>query len=74
MVDPNSEEESLADSLISIVVEADSELICLIHKFGGSSLSESQIELCIKKAVERSKQIKSLIVNSFNKINMVKDS
>ncbi|XP_071115434.1 exosome complex component RRP43-like [Haliotis cracherodii] len=58
-VDPTADEESLATGMITIVTAADK--MCMLHKPGGSPLSESQIQQCINRAKARSQQVLKLI-------------
>lgn len=59
ITDPNTEEEALSSSLVTVAVQ-NSEMCC-IFKPGGSPLSAQQMERCIQLAIEREKSVKSLI-------------
>ncbi|XP_026797542.3 exosome complex component RRP43 [Pangasianodon hypophthalmus] len=60
IVDPTTEEESLATALITAVTDEDDQL-CAFHKPGGSSLSAEKLQDCISRAVTRNREINKLI-------------
>jgi exosome complex component RRP43 len=72
LCDPSLEEESLADSIINFVVNADNDIIHLIHKTGSTKMSINELEYCNKIAKTRSKKIKKLIFESFNSTKTIK--
>ncbi|KAK6173596.1 hypothetical protein SNE40_017017 [Patella caerulea] len=59
IVDPTIEEETLATGIITIVTKE--KKLCMVHKPGGTPLKDSQIQLCIDRAIERSGQATKLI-------------
>jgi exosome complex RNA-binding protein Rrp42 (RNase PH superfamily) len=72
LCDPSLEEESLAESIINFVVNADNDVIHLIHKTGSTKISINELEYCNKIAKTRSKNIKKLIFESFNSTKTIK--
>ena len=70
--DPTGDEESLADSLIHIVVNADNNEILLMDAIGSTGLDLSQLENCYKIAKNRSKNIKKLILENSNSNKLMK--
>ncbi len=72
LCDPSLEEESLAESIINFVVNADNDVIHLIHKTGSTKISINELEYCNKIAKTRSKNIKKLIFESFNSAKTIK--
>jgi exosome complex RNA-binding protein Rrp42 (RNase PH superfamily) len=72
LCDPSLEEESLAESIINFVVNADNDVIHLIHKTGSTKMSINELEYCNKIAKTRSKKIKKLIFESFNSTKTIK--
>lgn len=57
--DPDSEEEDLATSLISIAT-INGEL-CMVNKPGGNAISSQHFDQCLKMALKREKTICDLI-------------
>ncbi|CAG2163196.1 unnamed protein product [Oppiella nova] len=60
--DPTIDEESLADSVVNIVVNADTDVIHRIHTTGSAKLDINAFEKCFKIAKNRSKIMKKLIL------------
>lgn len=61
LVDPTSEEEELADKMLTVSI-CDGE-ICYVHQPGGGIIEPTQFETIIKQAKSREKYIKSLLLN-----------
>lgn len=59
--DPNSEEEAVAQSTFSVVIDATDNRLCHINKVGGKSLPNSDLCKCIQLAKNRAKKFKELI-------------
>ncbi|XP_020505793.1 exosome complex component RRP43 [Labrus bergylta] len=60
IVDPTSEEESLATAQLTVVTDEEDRL-CTVHKPGGTSLSGEKLQECISRAATRQKEIQKLI-------------
>ena len=59
LTDPTDEEESLSSGVVTIVVQGD--VLCSVHKPGGSPLTESQLQECISGAMKRAEYINKLV-------------
>lgn len=59
LADPTSEEENLCTGIVSVVVTNNN--LCLVHKPGGSPLSEKDLEYCINKTKNKVSLTKELI-------------
>ncbi|CAL1526022.1 unnamed protein product [Lymnaea stagnalis] len=59
LVDPTSEEESLATGAVTVVTEGKN--VCSIYKPGGTPLTDKQIRDCIERGFIRGKEARSLI-------------
>lgn len=57
--DPTNEEESLSSGVVTVVVQGD--MLCSVHKPGGSPLTESQLQECISGALNRAEYINKLV-------------
>ena len=64
LCDPNSEEEEFARTYM-IVFTLDDENICLIRKFGGFSIFDKQISLCIERAIKNGNFIREKLKKKF---------
>ncbi|XP_002733208.1 exosome complex component RRP43-like [Saccoglossus kowalevskii] len=68
IADPTNEEENLATGVVTVVTNECGEL-CALHKPGGSSLSESQIQECVKRSFSRGDEIRKLLDETFNSLD-----
>lgn len=59
LIDPDNEEEELSTAIITIAT-CEGEL-CLVNKPGGVSITQEQLDQCMKYALEREKSISKLI-------------
>jgi RNase PH-related exoribonuclease len=59
LTDPTNEEESLSSGVVTVVVQED--MLCSVHKPGGSSMAESQLQECISGAMKRAEYINKLV-------------
>jgi len=59
LTDPTDEEESLSSGVVTVVVQGD--VLCSVHKPGGSPLTESQLQDCISGAMNRAEYINKLV-------------
>lgn len=62
LLDPTDEEETLAGSNVTIVLTADDNELCHVHKPGGVSVSPEQLQHCISLAKKQCKSIKKLVL------------
>lgn len=60
--DPSLEEETVAQSTFSVVIDPDTNQICHITKVGGKSLTANDLAKCIQLAKTRASQLKEKIV------------
>jgi len=60
VTDPTSEEECLAAGCVTVVTASNSQL-CMLHKPGGSSVTDSKLKTCIELALSRTSIVQSLI-------------
>ncbi|CAH1796394.1 unnamed protein product, partial [Owenia fusiformis] len=67
-VDPNSEEESIATGQITIVTTED-EQICLLHKPGGSAISDDKMQDALTRSLIRSREARTLINNTIDSMS-----
>eukprot|EP00105_Crassostrea_gigas_P011121 XP_011426662.1 PREDICTED: exosome complex component RRP43 [Crassostrea gigas] len=65
-VDPTAEEENLATGQLTIVTTDDK--LCMVHKPGGTPLTDQQLCLCIKQAFERTKEVLRLIDDTISSV------
>ncbi|KAK7863974.1 hypothetical protein R5R35_000084 [Gryllus longicercus] len=59
LVDPTSDEESLASGLVTITVQNDQ--MCSVYKPGGSPLADENMQACLSRARTRAIQMNNLI-------------
>ncbi|XP_022323921.1 exosome complex component RRP43-like [Crassostrea virginica] len=65
-VDPTAEEENLATGQLTIVTIQDK--LCMVHKPGGTPLTDQQLSLCIKQAFKRSTEVLRLIDDTLSSV------
>lgn len=65
LTDPDSEEEDLAATLVTI--GACNGEICMVNKPGGSAIAEEQMYACMKHALSREKSVCALISSVLEK-------
>ncbi|XP_066286358.1 exosome complex component RRP43-like [Branchiostoma lanceolatum] len=65
--DPTNEEECLATGVLTVVTTEDNK-ICLMHKPGGTALSESRLQDCINRALTRAEEVRKLIDETINSV------
>lgn len=68
-VDPTSEEESYVTGEVTIVTLADGKL-CMVHKPGGSSMTEQQMQQCVQTSQLRSAEIRRLVDETLQSIKL----
>lgn len=66
LADPTSEEENLCTGIVTVIV-TDKDF-CMVHKPGGSPLSDEKIEYCINESKNRCRLINELIVTAVNNV------
>ncbi|KAK3099647.1 hypothetical protein FSP39_007478 [Pinctada imbricata] len=64
IVDPTSEEESLSMGTITIVALVDK--ICMVYKPGGNPIASEQLPTLFERAIERGKEVRSLVDKTFS--------
>jgi exosome complex component RRP43 len=67
LTDPTNEEESLSSGIVTVVVQGD--VLCSVHKPGGSALTESQLQECISGATNRAQYINKLVNTALKSLN-----
>lgn len=66
LADPTDEEENLANTTLTIIYNEDKKL-CGISKLGGVTLSKSQMQECMKDAIERTDNLRNILKENLNK-------
>lgn len=66
--DPNKQEEEFMRTFVFICT-LDDERICLLKKFGGSSLAPEQIDLCIDRALNNGAHLRKNVNHLYEKIS-----
>ncbi|XP_077983660.1 exosome complex component RRP43-like [Glandiceps talaboti] len=69
IADPTDEEECLATGVVTIVTNENGRL-CSVHKPGGSPLSSSQLQECIKRSLTRGEEYRKLLTETYKSLNL----
>lgn len=64
LCDPNKEEEEFSNTHV-VICTLDENKICLTRKYGGFSIIDKQIDLCIDKAISNANFIRKIIEKKF---------